>query len=46
MGNLVILHSDINACYAAIEHLHRPELNGKPLAVGGSRSKTWYCLNR
>lgn len=35
MGNRVILHSDINACYATIEHLHRPELNGKPLAVGG-----------
>lgn len=35
MGKRVILHSDINACYAAIEHLHRPELNGKPLAVGG-----------
>lgn len=30
-----ILHSDINCCYAAIEHLHHPELNGKPLAVGG-----------
>ena len=29
------MHSDINACYATIEHLHRPELNGKPLAVGG-----------
>ena len=35
MGNRVILHSDMNACYAAIEHLHHPELNGKPLAVGG-----------
>jgi DNA polymerase-4 len=35
MDKRVILHSDINACYAAIEHLHRPELNGKPLAVGG-----------
>lgn len=35
MGKRVILHSDINACYATIEHLHRPELNGKPLAVGG-----------
>jgi DNA polymerase-4 len=35
MGNRVILHSDINACYATIEHLYRPELNGKPLAVGG-----------
>lgn len=31
----VILHSDINCCYAAIEHLYRPECNGKPLAVGG-----------
>ena len=35
MGKRVVLHSDINACYATIEHLHRPELNGKPLAVGG-----------
>jgi len=35
MGGRTILHSDINCCYAAIEHLHRPELNGKPLAVGG-----------
>ena len=35
MAGRVILHSDINCCYAAIEHLHRPELNGKPLAVGG-----------
>jgi len=35
MDKRVILHSDINACYATIEHLHRPELNGKPLAVGG-----------
>ncbi len=30
-----ILHSDINCCYAAIEHLYRPYLTGKPLAVGG-----------
>ena len=30
-----ILHSDINCCYAAIEHLHHPELAGRPLAVGG-----------
>ena len=35
MDNRVILHSDINACYASIEHLHPPEMNGKPLAVGG-----------
>ena len=30
-----ILHSDINCCYASIEHLYHPELAGKPLAVGG-----------
>lgn len=35
MHGRTILHSDINCCYAAIEHLHRPELAGKPLAVGG-----------
>lgn len=31
----IILHSDMNNCYASIELLHRPELRGKPLAVGG-----------
>lgn len=31
----VILHSDMNSCYASIEHLYHPELAGKPLAVGG-----------
>ncbi len=31
----VILHSDMNSCYASIELLHRPELRGRPLAVGG-----------
>ena len=31
----VILHSDMNNCYASIELLHHPELRGKPLAVGG-----------
>ena len=31
MGDRVILHSDINCCYASIEHLHHPELAGKPL---------------
>lgn len=36
MRGRTILHSDINCCYAAIEHLHRPELTGKPLAVGGN----------
>lgn len=36
MTGRTILHSDINCCYAAIEHLHHPELSGKPLAVGGN----------
>lgn len=31
----IILHSDINCCYVAIEHLHHQELVGKPLVVGG-----------
>ena len=35
MGDRVILYSDINCCYASIEHLHHSELAGKPLAVGG-----------
>ena len=30
-----ILHSDCNCFYASVEMLHRPELTGKPLAVGG-----------
>ena len=32
----VILHSDINNCYASIEMLYDPTLRGKPIAVGGS----------
>ena len=35
MGGRTILHSDANCFYATVEHLHRPELNGEPLAVGG-----------
>jgi DNA polymerase-4 len=31
-----ILHSDINSCYASIEHAEHPELDGLPLAVGGN----------
>lgn len=32
----VILHSDLNNCYASIECLYRPELRNRPVAVGGS----------
>lgn len=35
MAPKIILHSDLNACYASIEELHHPELRGRPLAVGG-----------
>ena len=31
----VILHSDLNNCYASIECLHRPEIRDKPVVVGG-----------
>ena len=34
-----ILHSDINACYASVELLFRPELRGRPVAVGGDEEK-------
>ena len=30
----VILHSDANCFYAAVEMLHHPEYDGLPLAVG------------
>lgn len=32
----IILHSDINSCYASIEHVKHPELADRPLAVAGS----------
>jgi len=33
--NRTILHADANCFYASVEMLHRPELAGQPLAVGG-----------
>ena len=35
----VILHSDINSCYANIELLFAPELRGRPMAVGGDAER-------
>ena len=35
----MILHIDMDAFYAAIEQLDRPELRGKPVIVGGSSSR-------
>ncbi len=32
-----ILHSDINSCFASIERLYRPELEGKAFAVCGEQ---------
>jgi DNA polymerase-4 len=32
----IILHSDLNNCYASAELTQRPELRDKPVAVGGS----------
>ena len=33
----IIIHSDMNSCYASIECSLNPELKGKPVAVGGSK---------
>ena len=34
-----IIHIDMDAFYASVEQLDRPDLKGKPLAVGGSRER-------
>lgn len=44
MKERTILHSDINCCYAAIEHLHYPELSDKPVAVGVNPKKRYGII--
>ena len=36
MGGRIVLHSDLNNCYASIEAMLHPELQGKYIAVCGS----------
>ena len=38
----MILHSDINACYASIELLRHPELRARPVGSGSCATASFW----
>ena len=40
----IIVHSDINHCYAQIEEMKYPGLRDVPMAVGGNEEERQMCI--